>query len=333
MELQDARGWIRELGSTGVHTSAVIAGGSPLGDMSWAYGYRVDKEHVLEFISALLDSPIRSIDTSNAYSDGENEEWIGEGIRRHGPKPDDFTVFTKVDPTGMTYTNTGISGAHADYSAERVRRSLDESEERLGIHSLPLVYLHDPEFHDFARMTGPGGAVEALVELKAEGRVQNIGVALGNVHEAARYLDLGVFDALLTHNRWTLVDRSAGDLYDQAAAQGVAVVNAAVYGGGLLAKPITSTSMYGYAAAAPEIVTAVTQMAEVCRRYGTDLATAALQFSVSDPRISATAVGLTKIERIATTVAAAETTLPADLWAELDEFVPAPEFWLDARSV
>ena len=48
----------------------------------------------------------------------------------------------------------------------------------------------------------------------------------------ARFVDTGVFDVLLSHNRYTLLDRSAGDLFTRAAGMGLGVVNAAVFGGG-----------------------------------------------------------------------------------------------------
>ena len=53
-----------------------------------------------------------------------------------------------------------------------------------------LLFLHDPEDHDFAMITQAGGAVDTLVALKNEGRVQHIGIAAGNVHVVSRYLDL-----------------------------------------------------------------------------------------------------------------------------------------------
>ena len=137
--------------------------------------------------------------------------------------PEGVVIATKVDPSGR------------DYSADRVRASVAESRERLGIDQLPLVHLHDPESFDFAEMSAPGGPVEALVQLRDAGEVGAIGLAGGRVQEIAKYLDLGVFDVLLVHNRWTLVDRSAGPLLDEAVRQGMGILNAAVYGGGILA--------------------------------------------------------------------------------------------------
>ena len=79
-----------------------------------------------------------------------------------------------------------------------------------------------------------------------------------------------------------------------------------------------------------EITGAVSAMRAVCARYGTDLPTAALQFSVRDETFASTIVGMSRPERIAPTVAAAQQPLPADLFAELETLLPARELWLDA---
>jgi len=211
-----------------------------------------------------------------------------------------------------------------------VRRSVDESRARLGVDHLPLVHLHDPEFHEFDDLTGPDGAVEALVELRESGVVGAIGLAGGRVQEIARYLALGVFDVLLVHNRWTLVDRSAGALIAEARAQGMGVLNAAVYGGGILAHQQGGPTTYGYREAPPQVLTAVEGMRRVCAQHGTDLGTAALQASLRDELVTATIVGMSRPERIAQTLAAAATPLPDELFDELETLVPTPAVWLDA---
>jgi len=311
--------WIRRLGDTSVSTSAIIAGASPLGTMVALYGYEVAEADAIDLVQQVLKSPIRAFDTSNAYSEGESERRIGAGIAAAGGLPEDFTVITKVD------------ARNGDYSGDRVRRSLDESQERLGLGVLPLLFLHDPEYHDFATITQAGGAVDTLVALRDEGRVRHIGIAAGDVHVVSRYLDLGVFEVLLTHNRWTLVDRSADELIDQATAAGMGVLNAAIYGGGVLANP-TRSSRYGYSEAPRPVLDAVAAMNDACLRHGTDLATAALRFSMRDPRVHSTVIGFTKPGRISTLMASAAVELPPDLWIELETLVPPRSCWLDFQA-
>ncbi len=310
---------VRPLGCTGLRVTSVTLGGAPLGSMPEAFGYEVAERDAVALVGQVLDSPIRVIDTANGYSDGRSEQRIGRALAARGGLPDDVLVITKVDAAG------------SDYSGDRVRESLRESRSRLGLDVLPLVHLHDPEFHDPASLTSPGGAVEALVEAREAGVVEHIGLAGGDVHEMSRYLDLGVFEVLLVHNRWTLVDRSAGPLIERALADGLGVVNAAVYGGGILATP-GSSSTYGYRPASEATLRAISAMDDACRRAGTDLPTAALRFSTRDPRIATTVVGFSKPTRIATTVAAATADLPDSLWDELESLVPPPENWLDHRT-
>ncbi|MCC2321492.1 aldo/keto reductase [Cellulomonas xiejunii] len=306
------------LGSTGLTVSQVTLGGGPLGSMPENFGYEVAERDAVDLVAAVLDSPIRTIDTSNGYSGGRSEERIGRAIAEYGGLPDDVVVVTKVDPRG------------SDYSGDRVRASLAESRERLGIDPLPLVHLHDPEFHDFDAMTAPGGAVHALVAARERGEVGHIGLAGGDVRQMARYVELGVFEVLLVHNRWTLVDRSAGDLIARAQERGMAVVNAAVLGGGILADPTGSNTTYGYRPARPATLAAVAALRDLCREFGTDLATAAIRFSTRDPRVATTIVGISKRHRIASTLAAASADLPEEFWARVEELVPSPENWLDA---
>jgi len=287
------------------------------------FGYEVAEADALALVEHALRSPVRFIDTANGYSGGRSEQRIGAGIAAAGGLPPDVVVATKVDPSG------------GDYSGDRVRASVEESRARLGADHLPLVHLHDPEFHDFAAMTAPGGAVDALVTLKESGRVGSIGLAGGHAPTMQRYLALGVFDAVLVHNRWTLVDRSAAELIAQADEAGVAVVNAAVYGGGLLARPEATdpgapAPMYGYRPASPAVLQAVRDLRALCARHGTDLPTAALQFSLREPRVASTVVGTSRPERLDQALAAAATPLPDDFWDEAAALVPPPHAWLDA---
>ena len=284
------------------------------------FGYEVSEAQGVELVEAILDSPIRFLDTSNGYSGGASERRIGAAIKRHGGLPPDFVVATKVDALG------------SDYSGARVEQSIKESRERLGIEALPLVYLHDPEFHDFDYMTAPGGAVDTLVRLHQDGEIGAIGLAGGQVQVMERYVALSVFQVLLVHNRWTLVDRSAEKIITQATNAGMAVMNAAIYGGGILANPRGGSTSYGYRPAPTETLTAITAMADVCDRYGTNLATAALQASLRDELITSTIVGFSKLSRLHDLLAAADTVLPEPFWTEIASLMPLRSAWLDANA-
>jgi D-threo-aldose 1-dehydrogenase len=306
--------WLRPLGATGLTVSAVCAGGALLAGMPEVFGYDVSRDEAVAVIDRVFDGPLHWIDTSNGYGAGESELRIGQATAARGGLPDGFLVATKVDALGN------------DYSGERVRASVAESKERLGLEQLPLVYLHDPEFHDFDSMRD---AVDTLMKLRAEGEIGHVGLAGGSVHELSRYLDLGGFEVLLVHNRWSLVDHSADALIEKALSADLAVINAAIYGGGILANPQGGSRKYGYRDAPAETLEAVAQMDKACREYGIDLSTAALQHSVNDPKITGTVVGFSKPARVDQLVTALETEIPAELTARLTELMPAPTNWLE----
>ncbi len=199
------------LGRSGLTVSQICHGTSALGNVP-VYDYQVSEADAIATILAVLDSEITFLDTSNNYGDGESERRIGKALAEAGGLPEGFVLATKVDPApGST-----------DFSGARVRASVQESLDRLGLDRLQLVYLHDPERMTFAEATGPGGAVDALVELRDEGLIDLIGVAGGPISMSLDYVGLDVFDAAISHNRYTLVDQSATPLIEAAAQRGMA---------------------------------------------------------------------------------------------------------------
>lgn len=311
----------RSLGSTGLTVTALCVGTSPLANMPQLYGYEVSEDRAVATVAAALDSPaINFIDTSNGYGvDGSAERRVGAALRDRGGLPAGTVLATKVDPDPET----------GDYSGKRVRASLTESMRRLGVDHIQLLHLHDPERISFAEATAPGGAVEALADLKRQGLVAHLGVAGGPVALMQQYLDTGVFEVVLTHNRYTLLDRSAETLFRTAHERGVGVLNAAPYGGGMLAKGPTRQAKYAYGQRDDAIAAAATAMGAAAERAGVPLAAAALQFSLRAPFIDSTVVGVSSPQRVQQTLDLANLPIPDELWAELETLVPAPAGWLD----
>jgi D-threo-aldose 1-dehydrogenase len=303
----------RRLGKSGPTVTGICAGGSPIGGMPRTYGYDVSAADAVATVHAVFAGPLNFLDTSNAYGAGESERRIGRAIRERGGLPAGFVLDTKVDADP-------VSG---DFSGERVRRSVAESFERLGISSCPLLYLHDPEYHlSFKEAMQPGGPVEALVQLRDEGVVGSIGVAAGLVPMLVEFVRTEVFAVVLNHNRFTLVDRSAEPLMDEAAKRGVGFVNGAPYGGGMLVKGPAAQPRYCYGETPEFVREAVRAMQAACARHGVPLAAAALQFSLRDPRVAATVVGLSQPQRIAETAALADHAIPDELWPALRALTP-----------
>jgi D-threo-aldose 1-dehydrogenase len=307
MTIQLKESETRPFGSTGLSVTSLCIGTSALGNFPQQYGYEVSTGQALATLRRVFEGPINFIDTSNNYGDGESERRIGAVLAELGGLPPGFVLATKADPApGST-----------DFSGKRVRVSVAESLERLGLERLQLVYLHDPERVSFTEATAPGGAVEALVALRDEGLIEYIGVAGGPIQLMRDYLALDVFDAVISHNRYTLVDRTAEPLLIEATERGVAFVNAAPYGGGMLVKGPDAQPKYRYELASDETVARVRGMQQACQAYGVPLAAAALQFSLRDPRVASTIVGITNPERVNETLRLAGWPIPGELWEKL----------------
>lgn len=302
---------LRPLGATGLRITPLTVGGAPLGSMPKNFGYEVAEESGIDTAVAALSGPIRSIDTSCAYSDGESERRIGAAISRVGGVPDDFVLATKVTRDLQT----------GDFSGAQMRRAIEGSLTRLGVDRVPLLYLHDPENTTFSEATASGGPVEVLRALKDEGIAGAIGVAGGDTTIITEYVETGFFDVLLTHNRWTLVNRTANRMIDTAVERGMGVVNAAVLGGGILATGAASSSRYGYREAPDVLLEAIRQIERLCAEADVPLASAAMQFSARDPRIATTIVGVSRPERIAESVDAITREIPDGLFADVDRIV------------
>jgi D-threo-aldose 1-dehydrogenase len=65
-------------------------------------------------------------------------------------------------------------------------------------------------------------------------------------------------------------------------------------------------------------------MSEICHEYGVPLGAAALQFSLRDPRITSTIVGMTRPERIQATLDLAAWAIPDELWQRLQAYAGPP---------
>lgn len=298
----------RPIGGTGLKVTPICFGTSGLGDMPATYGYSVDEDRARATVTAILDGPVNMLDTSNNYGFGRSEERIGAVIRERGGLPDGFVLATKLD-RDMT------SGR---FDADRVRRSVEESLTRLGLDRLDLLHLHDPEYaRDLNEITGKGGALEELFKLKAEGLVRAVGLAMGRIDMMFPILRAWPFDALVSHNRMTLVNRSADAMFDYAHGAGMAILNAAPFAGGVLAKGSAVMPRLTYQEASDEALAGIRRIEAICAEYGIAPGAAALQFSMRDPRVTSTIVGVSKPERVQQVLDWASAPIPQAAWDAL----------------
>jgi D-threo-aldose 1-dehydrogenase len=277
----------------------VILGASTLG--------QPDRPGAAELAEAMVRSGFPAVDTANGYASGRSEASLGAAIRRVG-LPAGTVVITKVDADPVT----GV------FDGDRVRRSFAESLERLGLDRVPLLHLHDPYTVTLAEAMAPGGAVPALVRLRDEGAVDAIGIAAGPVRLLLDYLATEAFDAVLTHNRYTVVDRTGGAVLRAARELGMVAINAAPFGGGILAGSARHRDRYAYRPATEQTLHRVAQARLACSRHGVPMDAAALAFSTRSPLVDATVVGVSSVMRLRRLSELMTTDVPEELLDELE---------------
>ncbi|WP_430881146.1 aldo/keto reductase [Granulosicoccus sp. 3-233] len=305
-----------KVGKSTLNIPALCFGTSGLGDMPATYGYSTPEERAFDTIRHILDSDFPFLDSSRNYGDGRSEERIGKVIAQLGGLPEGALLSTKLDRDMQT----------GKFDAARARESLEQSLKAMNVDQVDLLHLHDPEHAaSLDEVSASDGPLAELMKMKEEGLCKAVGLAAGKVDIMMPLLRNWDFDALITHNRFTLVNRNAEAMIELARSRDISVLNAAPYAGGVLAKGTTEHPRYVYQEASDSMLDPVRHIETLCARHEVPVGAAALQFSMRDPRIAATICGVTRPERVEQTLAWATTEIPEALWQELDALTPSSD--------
>ncbi|MBA5779453.1 aldo/keto reductase [Stappia sp. F7233] len=300
----------RKIGGTGLEVTSLSFGGASLGNMPDTYGYPVSEEQAQATVREVFASPVNMLDSSRNYGFGRSEERIGTVIRERGGLPEGFVISTKLDrdmPTGR-------------FDAAQARRSLEESLEALSLDRIPMLHLHDPEHSaDLEEIRGKDGALDELFRMKEEGLAQAVGLAMGRLDMMMPLLKDWPFDVLINHNRFTVLNRSADEMYSFAHEAGIAIINAAPFAGGILARGSAQTNRIAYQETDEGGLAPVRAFEALCGRHAVEPGAAALQFSMRDPRITTTLAGVSSPQSIAQNLAWADAAIPVSFWEELED--------------
>lgn len=269
---------------------------------------------------------IRYFDTAPHYGLGLSERRLGTLLRT---KPrDEFVLSTKVGRLLVPSPETADRQDDADFavpadvrrqwdfSADGIRRSLEESLTRLGLDRIDIAYLHDPD--DFGDQAVEE-ALPALARLRDEGLVRAIGAGMNQTAMLSRFLREADVDVVMIAGRFSLLDSDALDeLLPLAGERGVSVVAAAVYNSGLLSveRP-GADARYDYAQAPPELLERAAAIADICESHGVTLPEAALAYPLHHPAVASIVVGARTAGQVESTVSRLAAHIPAALWTDL----------------
>ena len=297
----------RELGRTGLRLSALGFGASSLGGVF----HSLREEDGVQAVLAAVEGGINFIDVSPYYGYLRAEKVLGKALRQL-PR-DKFILSTKVGRYG-----SDEGGNSWDYSAKRVHDSVFESMERLGVDYIDLINVHDIEFADLDLVCAE--TLPALVELRQQGVVGHVGITdlqLENLKYVVEHVPDGTVESVLNFCHYCLCDDQLLDFLDFFESRGIGVINASPLSMGLLSQR-----------GAPAWHPAPAALQEACRRAvahcsaaGYPIERLAVEFSVSEPRISSTLFSTTRAENVRANLAWAAGSPDLDLLSQVREIL------------
>ena len=266
-------------------------------------------------VEAAWQDGVRYFDTAPMYGGGVSERLLGRALAEH-PR-EEFVLSSKVGRLvrGDEPVPPGEDPLwRFDFSADAIRRSVEESLERLGTDRLDIAYLHDADaFLD----TATAQSYPALQRLRDEGLVGRIGAGVCQVPTMLHLLRTVELDVALLAGRLSLVDgEAAPELLPLAAEQGVTLVIASALHAGLVDG--RDSGQLHYAPTPPAVVARVAAVKEVCDRYATPIAAVALQLVLALPEVAMVLTGAADAGQWRQNLGWSRHPVPADLWQELD---------------
>lgn len=286
----------RTLGKTGLQVSALSYGASPLGSV-----FRdIDEAEGIRTVHTAIDLGINFMDVAPYYGVTRAETVLGKALATI-PR-DRYILATKVGRYGA---------ADFDFSAARVRRSVDESLQRLGVDVIDLIQCHDIEFGDLNQIVEE--TLPALRSLQAAGKVRFVGITGYPLRSFEYVIQRAEVDTILSYCRYSLNDAALAALLPELRSRSIGVISASPLSMGLL----TQRGEPAWHPAPDEVKAACRKAAAHCAEKGADLSRLALQFAVRNSDIATTLVGTASPENLKKNAAWIEEPLDEDLLAEV----------------
>lgn len=314
----------RALPKSGLTVTALGLGGAQMGGLYRETSY-ADADGAFR---AAWDAGIRYMDTAPYYGYTRAERRLGTIACER--ERSSFRISTKAgrlmvpDDTVPAEENGWFHPLPFrptyDYSYDGIMRSFEQSQQRLGLLHVDILYVHDigrythadAHVHYWVQLTR-GGGFKALLRLRHEGQVGAIGLGVNEievVHDAMGEADL---DAVMLAGRYTLLEQQSLALLDACALQKIGVVVAGVFNSGILA----GGSNFDYGQAPAGVVERTRTLRDLCARLEVPLPAAALQFPMAHPAVCSCVVGARNAEQMRSNVAWFEQDIPAAFWSAL----------------
>lgn len=284
-------------------------GAAPLGATSTNDPFAAASEAAaVEVVKHCVANGVTLIDTAPLYGAGVSEARVGLALREI-PR-DKVVISTKI---GVLVQPDG--SIRRGYSRDDVLRSIDDSLKRLGISQIDIAHIHDPENHYREALDE---AFPALADLKAQGVIRAIGSGMNTYNMLADFARNAAFDCFLLAGRYTLLEQGPlNDFLPLCIEKKIGILLGGSLNTGILATGAVPGARYQYAEAPPEIMEKTRRIEAVCVRHGVALKTAAFQFALAHPAITALVVGMKTNAEVDDNLAALRAPTPRAFWDEI----------------
>jgi len=193
------------LGKTGLKISEVGFGGIPI--------IRLDVETAVKVLRRAYEQGITFYDTANIYRD--SEEKIGrafDGMRK------------KIVLATKTFLR----------DAAKAKQHLENSLRMLKTDYIDLYQLHQvAQEKDLLAITAPGGALEAVMKAREQGKVRFIGVTSHNLAMAVKLVKTGLFATVQFPFNF-IEDEPKDELHREARKRGIGILAMKPFAGGVI---------------------------------------------------------------------------------------------------
>lgn len=314
----------RRIGRTDLEVTTLGLGGASLAGIFSA----VPAEQARATVSHALDMGITYVDTAPQYGLGRSEHLVGDALRE---RREGVVLSSKVGrllkPVSPAAQDKGSwvdplpFNQLYDYSYDGIMRSYQDSQQRLGLDRIDILYVHDigvathgvegnkPLWSQLAN-----GGYRALRELRDGGAVKAIGLGVNEWQVLMDAFALGDWDVFLLAGRYTLLEQTSLDPFMTTCIQrGASVVIGGPFNSGIL----VGGDKFNYAKAPDDVVAKVRAIETVCREFGVPLPAAALQFPLTHPAVCNVLPGPRSPAELDGILDWWDVNVPAELWTTL----------------
>jgi len=304
---------LAELGKSGIKVHPIALGANFVGGYN-LYG-DVNEEEGKQTVRDALDAGVTMLDTAFIYGPRRSEELIGEVLKEY--KREDIVIATKAAQRELDNGDMVI-----DNSPEFLKQAVDDALDRLQTKYIDLFYIHKPD-----EDTPKDEAVQALYEMKEQGKIKAIGVSNFTVEQLAKANKDNHVDVI--QNEYNLFSREAEDeMLDYTSANKITFIPFFPLAAGLLAgKYDENTEFEDLRSNLPfyqedqfkDNLKKVEKLKELAKKYDEDTAQIVLAFYLTRPSLDVIIPGAKKGGQIKANMRAADIELDPEDVEYIDE--------------